>query len=133
MSSKKLKIDLATMLGIALAFGGIIGGLVLEKGNVRDIAQVTAAIIVFGGTAGAVLVTTPMPTLKAALSQLKLVFFERSHNRSQLVEDLITYATKARKQGIISLENDAESIEDPFLRKALNLAIDGTDLDELKS
>ncbi len=129
----KLKLDLATILGIVLAFGGIVGGLILEKGNVRDIAQVTAAIIVLGGTAGAVLVTTPMPALKAALSQLKFVFFERAHDRETLVEDLIAYATKARRNGIVSLENDTRSIDDPFLRKALDLAIDGTDLDELKS
>ncbi len=128
----QLKLDLATILGLTLAVGGIVGGLILEKGSVRDIAQITAAIIVLGGTAGAVLVTTPMDTLKMSLSELKRVFVEPSHNRAALIDDLIGYATKARRHGIISLENDSNSIKDPFLQKALNLAIDGTDLDGLK-
>ena len=129
----KLKLDLATTLGLFLALGGIIGGLILEKGNIRDVAQVTAAMIVLGGTAGAVLVTTPIPALKAAVSQMKLVFFEPAHDRSRLIEDLITYATKARRNGIVSLESDANAIKDRFLQKALHLAIDGTDFDDLKS
>jgi chemotaxis protein MotA len=131
--TKKLKLDLATALGLALALGGIVGGLILEKGNIRDVAQVTAAMIVLGGTAGAVLVTTPIPALKAALSQLKLVFFEPAHNRARLIEDLIAYATKARRNGIVSLESDAYAIKDRFLQKALHLAIDGTDFDEVKT
>lgn len=116
-----------------MALGGIIGGLILEKGNIRDIAQITAAIIVLGGTAGAVLVTTPMETLKAAFSELKMVFVEPLHDRAALIEELIGYATKARRHGIISLESESNSIKDPFLNKALNLAIDGTDLDGLKT
>lgn len=131
--AKKLKLDLATILGLALAVGGIVGGLILEKGNIRDVAQFTAAMIVLGGTAGAVLVTTPLSTLKAALPQLKLVFFEPPQNQAKLIDDLIAYSTKARKNGIVSLENDAHAIKDPFLQKALHLAIDGTDFEELKS
>jgi chemotaxis protein MotA len=129
----KLKVDFATALGLVLALGGIVGGLILEKGNIRDVAQLTAAMIVLGGTAGAVLVTTPSPALKAAVSQMKLVFFEPAHDRSRLIEDLISYATRARRNGIVSLESDAVAIKDRFLRKALHLAIDGTDFDELKS
>ncbi len=132
-SPKKLKLDLATILGLALAVGGILGGLILEKGNVRDVAQVTAAMIVLGGTAGAVLVTTPISVMKSALPQLKLVFFEPPQNQAKLIDDLIAYATKARKNGIVSLESDAYAIKDQFLQKALHLAIDGTDFEELKA
>jgi chemotaxis protein MotA len=125
--------DLATMCGLVLAVGGIVGGLILEKGSVRDIAQFTAALIVLGGTAGAVMVNTPRESLKAALAQLKLVLFEPKHQTAGLIDELIVYATKARKQGIISLESDAHNIADPFLQKAINLAVDGTDLDDLKA
>ena len=129
----KTKLDWASLAGIVLAVAAILLGLVLEKGNIRDIAQYTAAIIVFGGTAGAVLVTSPRPALRSALSQLKSVFLEPSHDLEGAIEEVYTYATKARKSGIVSLETDAYRIEDAFFRKALNLAIDGTGLNELTS
>jgi len=124
--------DLATVGGLALALAGILGGLVLEEGKVKDVAQLTAAIIVLGGTLGAVMVTTPMGLLRSAAGKLFAVFFETTHAPEAIVEQIIGYATKARKNGIVSLEDDTESIEDPFLRKALNLAVDGTDLQELR-
>jgi len=69
------KPDLASLGGLVLAIGGILGGLVMEGGKVRDVAQVTAAIIVLCGTIGAVMVTTPMGTLIGAVKKLGLVFF----------------------------------------------------------
>jgi chemotaxis protein MotA len=120
--------DFATIGGLVLAVGGIMGGLILEGGKARDVAQVTAAMIVLCGTIGAVMVTTPMHTLLGAVKKMGLVFFERSHNPEAIVEEIIGYASKARKSGIVSLEHEANSIQDPFLRKALNLAVDGTDL-----
>jgi chemotaxis protein MotA len=111
---------------------GIIGGLILEKGSIQDVAQGTAAMIVLGGTFGAVLVTTPMAIVIRAFKGLSAVFFERADGASETIESLIQYAGKARKHGIVSLESDAAGIDDPFLRKALNLAVDGTDLQELR-
>ena len=126
------KPDLATIGGLVLAIGGILGGLVLEGGRVKDVAQVTAAIIVLCGTIGAVMVTTPMHTLIGALKKLGLVFFERDQSPHAIIEEIIAYAAKARKSGIVSLEQEADAIQDPFLRKALNLAVDGTDLTEIR-
>jgi chemotaxis protein MotA len=126
------KPDLATLGGIALAFTGLIGGLLLEKGSIMDVAQFTAAMIVFGGTFGAVLVTTPLPVFLSAMKGLKSVFFEKASSTAATTQAIIQYATKARKNGIVSLETEAAAIADPFLRKALNLAVDGTDLQELR-
>jgi chemotaxis protein MotA len=127
-----LRPDLATISGIALAMAGIIGGLILEKGSLQDVAQGTAAMIVLGGTFGAVLVTTPMSQVVRAFRGLGAVFFERASDTAETINGLIQYATKARKQGIVSLEIEAAAIDDPFLRKALSLAVDGTDLQELR-
>jgi len=124
--------DLASMGGIVLALTGILGGLVLERGKIQDVAQFTAALIVLGGTLGAVMVTTPMGLLRAAAGQLPTVFFEPRHALEDMIEQIIAYASKARKNGIVSLESETESITDPFLRKSLNLAVDGTDLQELR-
>jgi chemotaxis protein MotA len=124
--------DLATIGGLLLAMGGILGGLLLEGGKVQDVAQVTAAMIVMGGTIGAVMVTTPMPVLIGATKKLSLVFFNKAHPPDDLIEEIIGYATKARKSSIVSLEDDLETIEDPFLKKALSLAVDGMELQQLR-
>lgn len=124
--------DIATLAGLLLALAGIIGGLILEGGSIRDITQVTAAMIVLGGTIGAVLVSTPLGVAIGAAKRLAAVFFDRSTPAERMVEDIIGYATKARKTGVVSLETDADAIDDPFLKKALILAIDGTDLQEIR-
>jgi chemotaxis protein MotA len=126
------RLDLSTVAGIVLALGGIIGGLLLEKGDILDIAQVTAAMIVLGGTLGAVLVTTPMPVVLRAFRSLRGVFFEPIDSPSVFIERLIQLAASARKHGIVSLETEVAEIPDPFLRKAMSLAVDGADLQELR-
>ena len=63
-------IDFATFAGIVVALGAILGGLVLEGGQIADVAQVTAAMIVLGGTLGAVMVATPVKVLKGSLKRM---------------------------------------------------------------
>jgi|SRR5271165_2370918 len=127
-----IKPDIATFLGLLIALGGILGGLVLEGGKIAELAQLTSALIVLGGTLGAVMITTPLSTLVSALKKLRMVFFETTHSPSQTIEEIITYASKARRNSIVSLETDLDNIGDPFLRKALTLAVDGTDLNALR-
>lgn len=119
------KPDLATIGGLLLAFGGIAAGLIMEGGRVQDVGQVTSALIVLGGTIGAVMVTTPLPVLIRAVRKLSTVFFAKEESVADAVEEIIGYATKARKDGIVSLEMEAAAIENPFLKKALSLAVDG--------
>lgn len=124
--------DIATLGGLLLAGGGILGGLLMEGGKLTDIAQITALLIVLGGTIGAVMVTTPLKTLIRAVKCLGGVFFEHSQSPHEVIEEIISYATKARKNSIISLESDLPNIADPFLRKAVSLSVDGTDLQEMR-
>jgi chemotaxis protein MotA len=126
------RLDLSTLAGIVLALGGIIGGLLLEKGDILDIAQVTAAMIVLGGTLGAVLVTTPLPVVLRAFRSVRSVFLEPTTAPSVFIEGLIRLASAARKNGIVSLETEVAEIPDPFLRKAMSLAVDGADLQDLR-
>lgn len=125
--------DFATIGGLALAFGGILGGLLMEGGKIRDVSQITAAFIVLGGTFGAVLVSTPVPILAGAARRLRHVVSDVSDPPDGVIEQLIGFATAARRNGLVSLEDEALKVEDPFLRKALNLAVDGTDLQEIRS
>jgi chemotaxis protein MotA len=123
---------MASVAGLALACGGILGGLILEGGRIQDVRQVTAALIVLGGTLGAVMVTTPTEILGRAIRQLPQVFWEKITDPEGAIEEILAFATKARRDGIMSLEQEADQLEDPFLRKALNLAVDGTDLHQLR-
>src|SRR5579884_1623396 len=127
------KPDLATIGGLVLAFAGILGGLLLDGGRITDVAQITAALIVLGGTIGAVMVTTPLHLLVSAVKKLTVLFFDRSPSFSNTIDQIIALATHARTKGIVSLDTEMDSIADPFLRKALMLAVDGADLQDLRS
>ena len=107
--------------------------MVLDGGKIMELLQVNAALIVLGGTLGAVMLTTPMPALLGAARRCGLVFFERTQKPGRTIDQIIEYATQARKQGIVSLEQQAASEPDLFLRKALNLAVDGIDMDQIRS
>jgi chemotaxis protein MotA len=125
--------DIATLGGLALAFGGIIGGLLMEGGKLKDISQITAAFIVLGGTCGAVMISTPVGILLGSLRRLVHVFMDAADSPEGAIEQLIAFASMARRNGLVSLEDEALKVKDSFLRKALNLAVDGTDLQEIRS
>jgi chemotaxis protein MotA len=127
------KPDLASILGLVVGIGGILGGMMLEKGELKNLYQVSAGIIVLGGTFGAVMVTTPMNVLLSAVAKFMSVFFETASSPSAVIDEIIEYATQARKQGIVSLEQAAGEVADPFLKKALNLAVDGIEMSQIRS
>ena len=125
--------DKSTVAGITIAVGGIVAGLLFEGGKIMQILQPTAAMIVFGGTIGAVMVQYPLPIVARAARQFAYVFWERNLQSTQRMDQLIHYAQMARKHGIVSLDSELESIEDPFLKKSLTLAIDGIEPNELRT
>lgn len=124
--------DKSSVVGILLALGGIVAGLLLEGGNLRQILQPTAAMIVFGGTLGAVLLQFPLPIVLNAGRRMGSVFVNPKNRPQATIERLLGYAQKARRQGLVSLDADLEAIEDPFLKRSLMLAVDGTEPEELR-
>jgi len=125
-------LDKGTIGGIALAAVGIVAGLLLEGGRVSQILQPTAAMIVFGGTVGAVLVQFPLHQFLAAARALGGIFVEPTQDPDELIAELVGYARRARKRGIISLDSELSQIGEPFLKKSLMLAVDGTPAIELR-
>ena len=115
-----------------LAVVGIVAGLLIEGGNLGQIFQPTAAMIVFGGTLGAVLLQFPLRTVVAAVRRLAQVFFTPQDQNLKLIELLVSFANKARRTGVVSLDADLQSIDEPFLRQALTLAVDGSEPAELR-
>jgi chemotaxis protein MotA len=125
-------VDLGTILGILVAFLGILVGQAIEGGSVLQILQPTAAMIVFGGTLGATMIGFPIGVLKQAAADLMHIFKEENLEPAAIIDDVIKLAGKARREGIISLEKDAESVPDEFFRKSLIMAIDGSEPKELR-
>ena len=124
--------DKGTVAGILLAIGGIVAGLLLEGGNLGQILQPTAAMIVFGGTLGAILIQFPLRVVIASFKGLARVLFVRGKEGQIVITQLIQFANKARRQGIVSLDDEIETINEPFLKKALMLAVDGTEPELLR-
>jgi len=125
--------DKASIGGVLLAVVGIVAGLLIEGGNIGQILQPTAALIVFGGTLGAVLLQFPLTTVVAAFASLAHIFTAPRRQDEQLVRLLVNFANKARRQGVVSLDTDLPTIQDPFLKQSLMLAVDGTEPSELRS
>jgi chemotaxis protein MotA len=131
-SSSRVRVDGSTVIGILLALAGIGIGLVIEGGSLSQVLQPTAALIVFGGTLGAVLVQFPLPIVRQAIMQLKDVFLDSEPHPDALIKNLLRYAYKARKDGMLSLEAEMGRVQDPFLRESLMLAIDGVSPQDLR-
>ena len=124
--------DKSSIGGVLLAIVGIVAGLLIEGGNLGQILQPTAALIVFGGTMGAVLLQYPMSTILAAFRNLGKLFVAPHQKNDQLIRLLVSFANKARRNGVVSLDSELRSIENPFLRQSLMLAVDGTEPSELR-
>jgi chemotaxis protein MotA len=124
--------DKSSVAGVFLAVAGIVAGLLIEGGNLGQILQPTTALIVFGGTMGAVLLQFPMSTVFAAFRSMGHLFVAPRKQNDQLIRTLVSFANKARRSGVVSLDNDLQSIQNPFLRQCLMLAVDGTEPTELR-
>ncbi|MDQ2840436.1 MAG: flagellar motor protein [Acidobacteriota bacterium] len=125
-------LDKATFVGIAIALVGIGVGTRLEGGALVQLVQPTAALIVLGGTLGAVLVQFPFPIVTQAFRQLRDVFLRSGPTPDALVQHLLRFAYKARREGLLSLDTELAKIEEPFLKESLMLAIDGVNAADLR-
>lgn len=121
--------DIATLLGILIGFSALIIGFLLEGGHINSLILLPPAIIVFGGTFGAVIASFPLREIKKVPQWLKIAFTEQSYGALEAYENLVRFAEKARREGLLSLENEMEEVEDAFTRDGMQLVIDGTDPD----
>jgi chemotaxis protein MotA len=119
--------DIATLAGIVGAIALILLGQALEGGHVGSILQATAALIVFGGTFGAVLVAFPKKDVVKGMKLLKLAFTEPKIDLAGLSKQIVDYAGVARRDGVLALEGRLGEVKDPFLRRGLQFVVDGVD------
>lgn len=118
-------IDRGSVFGILLGIAAVVSANFIEGGTTDSLFQLTAALIVFGGTFGATLLSFPMKDIMLAGASLREVFFVKEIDADSIISDIITCSYIARRNGMIALESELERINDPFLRKSLRLAIDG--------
>lgn len=119
--------DLTAILGLFVGAGFLLLGQALEGGNIGQLLQVTAGMIVLGGTAGAVIMSFPAETLISALKHLKDVFFQVKVDFPAIIAHIIELAQKARKEGLIALEKEGAEEKDPLLKLGLGFVADGID------
>lgn len=123
--------DLTSLIGTLAGLGFILVGQILEAGgdvtSVGSLLQVTAALIVFGGTFGATVLSFPQQQLTAAVKALKRVYFSQHIDFKEIIAEIVRYATKARKEGVIVLEKEAKNASDPLIKLGLEAVSDGAD------
>jgi chemotaxis protein MotA len=119
--------DIVAFIGTFIGIACILLGQALEGGSIAQLIQVTAAFIVFGGTLGAVVLSFPANVLLNAVKNIRQVYFSGNINYKAIIDKIITFAQKARKDGVISLEQDAKLETDPFMKLGLEVVSDGTD------
>lgn len=118
--------DLATILGVFLAFA-LMGWAILSGGSPQAFLDVPAMLIVIGGALGAAMVAIPAPRLKSITSVLGKALKHKNQAPEKLIADLVSYAEVARRDGILSLESMCKEIDDPFIVRGIQMAVDGTD------
>ncbi|MEW5993484.1 MAG: MotA/TolQ/ExbB proton channel family protein, partial [Candidatus Zixiibacteriota bacterium] len=129
---KQEPMDLATLIGLIVAFGAVGGSFLLEGGHLDSLFLLPPILIVLGGTLGASTITTSIQTVIQIPHYLKVAAFGKSRPLSDSIETIVQLADKARRQGILGLEADLERIGDPFFHKAVQLVIDGTEVTTLR-
>lgn len=123
--------DIATIIGLLAAFGLMLSA-ILQGGSLMMFIDVASILIVVGGTIGTVLVHFPLGDILGAFNVARKAFFHKSSSPIDTIEKLITYAGKARKEGILSLQSVMNEIDDEFFLKGMQMAVDGQEPEALK-
>jgi chemotaxis protein MotA len=118
--------DLATIIGLLLAWGALGTALVMEGGKMADLVNPSAFILVIGGTVGATTIAFSMKQLTSVPTIVKNAFFTSEADLPQMIRIVVDFARKARKEGILALEEECRKVENKFLQTGLQLVIDGT-------
>lgn len=123
--------DLASLIGLLLALILVIGGIVVG-GEPGAFINFPSLLVTVGGTFGATIMSNPMERIRGVGRVLKRAFINESPDLIGLVQTLVSFAEKARREGLLALEDDTSELDDEFLRKSIQLVVDGTDPELVK-
>ncbi|WP_410512554.1 flagellar motor protein [Paenibacillus sp. BR2-3] len=124
--------DITSIIGILAGLAAIIGGFFWEGGSLTGLLQLNAALIVFGGTFAAVLISFPAAKLRTIPAALRMAFGRSTENMEEKAEEIIAMAAITRRAGVLALEQKAEEHPHHFTREGLQLIVDGTDPDQVR-
>ena len=125
--------DILSLIGLILAACAILVGAVLKGAGIQALLSAAAFMIVVVGTVAAIFVQTPLNVMKHAMRILPWVFKPPSVARGELIKKMVDWSNTARKQGLLGLESAIEGEPDDFVRKGLQLVIDGSEPDQIRS
>lgn len=117
--------DFASIIGVLLGVATLVGGNIIEGGTMAHLLQPAAAIIVFGGTLGATLLSFSGQDIGNALKSLAVVFGGKPSSSDEVIAEIVGSLQRARKNGLLVLESHLKTIHHGFLRKGLGLVVDG--------
>jgi chemotaxis protein MotA len=123
--------DPATLVGIGLAFGAIFGAALLEGASPMAIFLLSPMLLVFLGTFGAAMAGSTLKDFIGTMTAMPKFLTAKVTPPDEIVDTVVTLAERARKEGLLALEDAIRDVEDVFLKKGLELAVDGTDPEEL--
>jgi len=123
--------DIATIIGLLAGFG-LMATAIIAGGSPLIFFDLPSIVIVVGGTLSSTLINYPLRDVLSVFGTVRNAFITRETSAESLIERLVSYATIARREGILALEAHAGSAEDEFLQKSIQLAIDGTAPDLIK-
>jgi len=119
--------DIATILGAILGIVFLILGILFAKGSVLMFWDPASVMITVGGSICSMMVAYPFARLAKLWEYVKIVLYTQKYNPGELIITLVSFSEKARREGLLSLEDDLDELEDLFLRKGIQLVVDGTD------
>lgn len=125
--------DILSLVGVILAFVAIIGGNYLEGGHIASLFNGPAAMIVIGGTISAIMLQTPIATLRRGVFMLRWVLFPPYLSMDDGIEKVIGWSMRARKEGLLGLEASSDNEVEPFARKGLQLLVDGSEPEVIRN
>lgn len=125
--------DVAAVFGLLLAIGAVVGGNFLEGGQLQELLNIPAAVIVVGGTVAAALIQSPASDVARAFKLLGWAFSGKGHDKQAGIDKLVSWCVSARRKGLLSLEEVAEKEDDPFVKSGLLLLVDGKGSDVIRS
>lgn len=119
--------ELSTGLGLVVAFGAIFASLLIDGGSPASLANVSAVIVVLGGSIGAALVSYPLKVVMGLPGLIGQSFKALDVDPAEIINQFVTLADQARKEGLLSLEGEVGNIENDFIKKGIMLIVDGVD------
>lgn len=128
----KYPIDVISIIGITVSLVAILGGQVLEGGHIGSLLQVTAFVIVMGGTFGACMLQFSLPVFLQGMKMLRWVVLPPAISLEEVIEQTAVWSKTARRGGLLALEPMMAEIDDPFVRKGLQLLVDGAEPEKLR-